>query len=231
MLCLTESEHDKWFSRLKSCALNQAGHPNKKIYEWKVATTGESSSLALKGDRGELVYLLAGRQIVTSERLEVLALGTDKRYADGESLISTVESVLRDEAIPVIPWGFGKWYGKRGRILKRLIDSHVGHAIYLGDNGGRSSILPYPSHFRLAEARGIRILPGSDPLPFPNESSKAGSYGFALFGTIDCAKPASDVKRILLDPAVQPVPYGKPETLFRFIRNQCAMQLRKRNSR
>ncbi len=231
VLCLTESIYDNWFSRLKSCAQNKAEHPSRKIYEWKVATTGDPLSLELKGGKGELVYILAGRQIVTSERLEVLALGTDSRYIDGESLITTVESVLRDDAIPVIPWGFGKWYGKRGDILKKLIESHDEHTIFLGDNGGRSSILPYPSHFRLAEARGIRILPGSDPLPFPHESKKPGSYGFAVFGTIDCARPVSDLKRIILDPAVRLVPYGKPETLSRFIRNQCAMQMLMRNSK
>ena len=50
------------------------------------------------------------------------------------------------------------------RIMKKIPN------MFLGDNGGRSSMLPYPTQFNLAEANEMKILPGSDPLPFPQEA-------------------------------------------------------------
>jgi hypothetical protein len=227
---MTEGKRDNWFGRLIKCAEGETKDRWDMIGKWAVEKTGESSSLIINGEGGELLFVIAGRQIVTAERLEVLALGTSGTFSDGESLSVTVSSILESGGIPVIPWGFGKWYGERGLILKKFIESEDKTPLFLGDNGGRPHIMPYPHHFRLAEASGIRILPGSDPLPFPSESWRPGSFGFIINGTIDHAKPADDIKKIILDPATRPTPFGKLEKFSRFLRNQWAMQIRKRNT-
>jgi len=99
---------------------------------------------------------------------------------------------------------------------------------FLGDGAGRPFFWGTPSHFREAEARGIRILPGTDPLPFPRQMGRAGSYGFLLEGTIDLTRPAEGIKTALLDPSSRLTPFGKAERALPFIRNQIAMQRRKR---
>jgi hypothetical protein len=161
VLCLTEGKRDNWFGRLIKCAEGGAKDLRGMIGKWAVEKIDDSSSLMMNGDGGELLLVIAGRQIVTAERL------------------------------------------------------------------GRPPFLPYPNHFLLGEQKGIRILPGSDPLPIASESWRPGSFGFSVSGQIDFTKPARDIKEIIMDPATCPVPYGKLEKFSRFIWNQCAMQLRK----
>ena len=63
--------------------------------------------------------------------------------------------------------------------------------------------------------KGIRILPGSDPLPFDYECGKAGSWGFALENLISNEYPAKDIKKLLMEPATRINAYGKLEKPFR----------------
>jgi hypothetical protein len=130
-------------------------------------------------------------------------------------------------AVPVIPWGFGKWMGTRGKIVRDLLELARKTDIFLGDNGGRPAFLPRPVHFNSAESLGIRILPGSDPLPFSSEYWRPGSFGFLVEGAMNHEHPGKDLGYILLDPNTLPKPYGKLENPYRFFRNQIAMQIRK----
>lgn len=53
---------------------------------------------------------MAGRQIVTAEKLEVLALGTDLDIDDGRPIREVLSLVTENGGLPVIPWGAGKWW-------------------------------------------------------------------------------------------------------------------------
>ena len=97
----------------------------------------------------------------------------------------------------------------------------------LGDNGGRPGVLPAPAQWRLARRRGIKILPGTDPLPFASEGARAGGVGFVLEGPLDRERPAQDLKRLIREEAGQPRTYGRPEAFARFCRNQIRMKLRR----
>ena len=95
---------------------------------------------------------------------------------------------------------------------------------FLGDNGGRPRVASAPRLFRLAEERGIAVLPGSDPLPFPGQVRKVGGYGFVLTGDVVPERPAAGLKRILAGLTQSPPSFGRRESLPGFVRSQLGMQ-------
>jgi hypothetical protein len=165
---------------------------------------------------------------VTAEDLEILALCTDANFPEGLPLDATLDLVQRAGGMPAIPWGAGKWLGKRGAIVRHSLESQASGKLFLGDNSGRPVFWGTPRHFELAQQRGIRVLPGTDPLPFASEYWRPGSFGFALSETLTPEHPAGDLKRLLVDPSTVLSPYGSLENPYRFVRNQIRMQLRKR---
>jgi len=226
LLLLTESFGDHWFERL--CRRADGDEPpSGGESAWSFARTSEGCSLVAHGPEGQTLVLVAGRQIVTGEDLEVLALGTDSRFQDGAPLEAVVELARDADAFPVIPWGFGKWLGNRGRVLTDFLARSSGDELMLGDNSGRPVFWRSPFHFSIARRRGIHILPGSDPLPFPRECERVASFGSSAPAPFDLEKPADRVKQLLRD-GLRTRPYGDLETPLRFARNQIEMQLKKR---
>lgn len=219
VLFLTESQRENKFFELKK--------KNDHIKGWSMLNTEENYSMYLRSGDGQAVFLIAGRQIVAEENLEVLALGTDKVIEDGLSFASTIEQVLAEGAVPVIPWGAGKWIGKRGRILESYLRNISGTGLFLGDNGGRPFFWKNVLHFKLALDKGISILPGSDPLPFPDQCRKPGSFGFSMNGSISRESPFQDIKNLLYNTESSINSFGLPEAALGFIFNQVRMQIRK----
>jgi hypothetical protein len=227
VLFLSEATGDHWFRRCR-----QTAEANPDPCRWSLRTTAEPLSLIAEASNGRRLILVAGHQLVTAERLEVLALVTSERPPDGLTLADAVAETRARDGVPVIPWGAGKWLGRRGQLLHRFLDQHrVNRDLFLGDNSGRPWIWGRPRHFRLADRLGIRVLPGSDALPFPSQACRAGGFGFWGLRQPSLDRPAEDLKRTLRDPEFQPRPYGALETPSRFIRHQLAMQLRKRRER
>lgn len=173
------------------------------------------------------IIVISGFQIVTKEKLEVLALGTAARIVDGLPIEETISNVNVLGGIPVIPWGFGKWYGKRGIKIKELIEKNR-TSFFLGDNGGRSNILPTPSQFKLAEANCIKILPGSDPLPFSSEVERPLSYGFLINTDLEVKDPWLFINKIMLNQNFTFEKFGKLTSPLNFIKTQLLMQIKKR---
>jgi hypothetical protein len=232
VLLLTEGRRQRVFQRLQEETKkgnNRIG--DVKTGAYRVFATEEAESLRIQRMDGTCLFLVSGRQIVTAERLEVLALSTVSEIPDGLPLEETVAAVEKEGSLPVIPWGFGKWIGRRGRILKRFLENANRPDFFLGDNGGRPAFLPEPAHFSFGRERGIRILPGSDPLPFLSETDRAGSFGFTLRVSLDPDRPAHGIGTALFDRATRPEPYGRLETPFRLLRNQIAMQMMKFGNR
>lgn len=227
LLMLTETAAADQFGSIKSTGGND--NTGNKFGAWAFEPTAESCSLRLRLSTGEEIFVIAGRQILTAERLEVLALGSDVVYPDGEIIETCIERIRATGAVVVLPWGFGKWWGRRGHIIRRLLDQGGATSFYLGDNSGRPKFLPSPSEFSSATARGMHILPGTDPLPFPEEASRVGRFGFCLHAAVSTEMPAADLKRMLSDQETKPIAYGRGEGLLRFIRNQMAMQFVKRS--
>jgi hypothetical protein len=220
-LMLTESAGESAFRRLRSGALV----PDQP---WKLRPTGEERSLVAESDAPDAVTLVAGRQIVTRDRLEVLALGTLDELPDGLPFAETVARVKESGAVAVIPWGFGKWWFRRGRLVGELVRASRGETLFLGDNGGRLRYAPRPRLFEEAARHGVYVLPGSDPLPFPSQNTRAGGFGCLIEGAINDDRPAESLLALLGALTCQPRAFGRAEGLTRFATSQIRMQLRKR---
>ena len=168
---------------------------------------------------------MAGRQIITAEGLELLALATDSMFEDGLSISSALGTVREQDAIPVFPWGVGKWLGKRGKLLSTLLESETNTDLCLGDNSGRPVFWRNPLHFQQARVKNFDLLPGTDPLPFPEEAHRVGSFGFMVNGSLSNTQPSTDLKRILRNRSSQKIAYGQLETALRFTANQIRLRI------
>ncbi len=221
VLLFTESKGADRFAEL-AAAGDAAG-------DFRLEPTAEAASLLARSREGPVLLLVAGRQIVVDGRLEVLALCTTERFPDGASLATTLERVRTAGAVPVLPWGFGKWWGRRGERVARVVRSVAPGSLLLGDNGGRPRSLPAPPLFRLARSHGLPILAGSDPLPFPYQIRRVGSYGSILADTeLDSRHPAESLARALLALRSTPPAFGRRVPLAAFAWAQMRMQVRRR---
>lgn len=219
---LTETSSDNRFQ-----ALAKVAGTHQQSNTWQFAPTKEDCSLLAVGNENQALVLVAGRQIVTKENLEVLALGTTQSFQDQLSINQVLKQVRDAHALTVLPWGFGKWLAGRGKIVESLLESRKHPELFLGDNSGRLGLLPRSRLFAKAVEQKIVILPGSDPLPFTREMSKPGSFGCILSQPISMDTPAGDIKKALTEPKVSISPFGRAEYPFRFVRNQVAMQFRR----
>ena len=202
-----------------------------RVGDWSVAPVpAEPESLWLRGERGELV-VVCGRQVIAEPGLEVMALGTDKRIEDGLGLAQTLEIARSANAIPVLPWGFGKWTGQRKQRIRALLASSAVSDLWVGDNGGRLRNLPRPRLLEEAEARGVGILPGTDPFPFGNDYRRVGSFGFRLEAVLDPSRPWQSIRAALGKLKRSPLPYGRGEGWLNFAFKQLWIQVDKRFSR
>lgn len=234
VLWMSECAGDDWFGRFAALARAPQGTPAARPLElggWAFQPGGEEGALLARVAGGaRRLLLVAGRQVACAEGLEVLALGTLARFEDGLPIRETLARVRDAGALAVIPWGAGKWLGQRAELLSSLLRDARPGGLFLGDESARPIFWPTPRHLREAAALGIRNLPGSDPLPFPRENGRAGSYGFWLHGALDAQRPVSSLKALLRDAATQLHPFGRREWPLAFLRNQIAMQLRKRRA-
>ena len=255
LLALTESCSQDVFGEMRRQVVGADSALSRNVAdlgEWQITLTEEPDSLkatrerAALGDRAlpsETLYVVAGRQIASSEGLEVLALATDQPFEDFQSMEETIQAVVDRGGVPVVPWGVGKWMGRRGRRLSALLGAPL-PKLFLADNSSRPSFWPEPPLFRVARSRGLFVLSGTDPLPLKSEANRAGLAGFQLVGTFDSDCPAASLRRALLTVGEAaeagtsvdgtfrlPQIYGALERPVRAVRNQLAMQFIKRFGR
>jgi hypothetical protein len=227
-LLMTECAPDHYFSALLGAA---RGAPSQALPlgRWKPRPTAEATSVVVE-EGARRLFVVGGRQIACKEGLEVLILGTDRHFQDGRP----IREVLREAAalgVPhVIPWGPGKWFFARGRLVSDLLKEFSKPLLFLGDEGGRPGFWPYPSHFGEGAEQGVRDLPGTDPLPFAHDLSKVGRVGFRMPLELDPERPAQSLFSALAQPQARLERFAKLEPPLRFVRNQVAMQLRKRRA-
>lgn len=206
-----------------ACWFQRARNGQEEGGAWRFERTSEFESLvACRGD--ERLLVIAGRQIATRDGLEVLALARDAGVPDGLPFGETLHRVRASGALPVLPWGFGKWWGRRGRLIAGALERRGSAPLFLGDNGGRPAAGGAPGLFAEARARGVAVLPGSDPLPLPWHSGRAGTYGFLLEGGLDAERPAADLRQRVRGLREGPRAFGRLAPLSRFLRDQLALR-------
>ncbi len=233
ILLLTESVGVSVFSELQAIAESGEGspsaHPSSRAGEWQFYRAGESNCQLARRPDGESVYIFAGQQLISSEQLEVLCLCATLECADRTfSLEEITTKVWAAGGVAVVPWGVGKWMGRRGSILDTFIRDDHRYPVILGDNGNRPLFWPYPRHLAEAERNGWPVISGSDPLPLADHYRRIGSYGGWVAGRrLDASRPVTDLKSILTDGSSLR-PYGKKRGVFRFFQDQLLVNMRKR---
>lgn len=214
-LCLADFAGANGWKRLEEL------RPHSENGPWTITTCDEQAMLATH-KAGDRLWLIAGRQIVTEERIEIMALGTFKTLENGLSMDESLSLLKNHGALPVLPWGVGKWWGKRGKVVKDIMQQPQ---ILLGDNGGRPRCWR-PSLLSHARRLGIPVLPGSDPLPIDSDRERNGAFGVVVKGTPSPAAPTAWLKeKITAHPFDFPT-FGGPLGLSQFISRQLALRKR-----
>jgi len=187
------------------------------------AVPGEPETLVAR--RGaDSVAVVCGRQVRAADGLEVLALGTRQEFPDGLPFPEALAAVRSSGALTVIPWGFGKWLGARGRRVEQALETVGQEAVFVGDNGSRLSLAGQPALVRAAQQRGFRVLPGTDPFPFAGGYRRVGQFGF--LADIEPAEvaPWRTLREWLLARPASPRPYGQATGPMTFAFNQVGIQ-------
>lgn len=198
------------------------------IGEWRLRQTSEDCSLVAERGGSDRLFMIRGRQISTSRGLEVLALATAESFEEGLGLRETVERVHRSGALPVIPWGFGKFWFRRGREVEKVLCEESVEEVFVSDNRNRTIWLPRSSILSRVRQSGQLDLPGTDPLPFEGFETAVGSYGFVLNARreLDSETPATSFRREVRRLEEQPDVFGRRIGLAPFVRSQILLQVR-----
>ena len=190
---------------------------------------GEPQTILASSGEGEIA-IVCGRQVRCALGLEALALGTTAQYSDGRGLEETLERIRADGGLAVVPWGFGKWMGRAGGIVRDLFSacSDAPGRVFAGDNGGRLHLWGMPRLLEAATEAGFRVLPGTDPFPFAADYRRVGAFGFVAEAEISQSAPWGSLKQWLESPGAAPKPYGRALNPLQFLFNQGWMQIHNR---
>lgn len=222
-LLIAETATDRSFSRLVEAVPRLGGRLSLR-------GTTEPESVIVASRAGVELVLVGGRQLVTGEGLEILVFGGARTEVDdGQSAGTILERAADPDSVAIVPWGFGKWWFGRGRLVGQLLREYA-RSIALGDNGGRPVGTPRPGAFRLATQLNVPILPGSDPLPLASQSSRAGSYGVVLPCDPDFDRPAAQLVSLLRERTLRRTTFGGRVDMVQFAVAQLTLHARRRGS-
>ena len=148
----------------------------------------DGNVLNLRRDSDALeLSLLPGRQVISREKIEILALGCTEAIDDGQPAIDVIYQIMQLGQVPVLPWSPGKWFGERGKLIEKLINELKPGDLLIGDTPLRPYGWPVPRLMKLAKNKGFTIVAGSDPLPFSGEEHWLGAYHSVVHSEEVCA--------------------------------------------
>jgi len=192
ILCMAERLDCHWFQDLKNGRLDLPADYSVK------SLPSDPAAVVLTVGADCRLFLLAGRQIVTVERLEILALSCDGEFRNGASAADTIEEILKRGGVPVLAWAPGKWMFRRGDVVAELIRSFTPERLLLCDPAIRPALFREPSLMRLARSKGLKVICGSDPLPLHGEEELIGTWCSTIEGNFDASQPAKSMSSLLL---------------------------------
>lgn len=219
VLMLTESGVLDRYAELQSRGAHQLG-------AWSLRPVAGEDLALLASNGDSRILVVAGRQVVTAEGLEVLQLATRAHARDGLPLDEVLRVGEQADAINVLPWGAGKWLGARGRLVAACAGRVREGSLLLGDNGGRPALWPEPAPLRAARRAGRIVLSGSDPLPIEGDERRVGSFGVAFTdAALDERAPVAALKRLVRGAgAASARPFGASLGLGAFVAAQRALR-------
>lgn len=197
------------------------GDPCRPFDEWRCSVLEAPHHYRFVNGAGIALRILRGTQLTSSEGLEVLSIGPSAERFSGPAA-RIVESIAAAGNLVILPWGVGKWWGRRGEVVRAVLDGSAGKRLLLGDNGGRPWFWPESPLFKLARTRGVAVLPGSDPLPLAGDERRVGSMGARL----DLDRSWADWQEGLCSAGWHV--FGSRMGAWRFLRNQVGLRMARR---
>ncbi|NOZ60693.1 MAG: hypothetical protein GXO74_03340 [Calditrichaeota bacterium] len=189
----------------------------------------DSVTIAVKEKDARILFIFAGRQLVTAENLEVLSLISDFNLADRAAPLDEVIGLIeQSQGIPALNWAPGKWFAARGRVVEKMISENAPEKFFIGDSTMRNTLWSTPKLVKKAKKKGFAVLAGSDPLPFSGEEKMIGSYGFLLEGDFSAKNPAELMRKILRENRGSIRIVGKRNNPFTFVLRQYKIMREKK---
>jgi hypothetical protein len=175
---------------------------------------------------GVMLHLFRGCQVVTHERVEVLGVVPRAEVAAGQALKATLDEIVSLGGIPVLPWSPGKWWGRRGKLVRDAYRNYP--EVWAGDIPmrwwGRTLDLGWGPGARRCQ----RVVRGSDPLPIHGDEARAGSYMTGLMLDDSHFMLKSDISRALFktlrSASGNATPLGRPDSFITSSRRWLALR-------
>ncbi len=191
LLLLTERSDCWFFDNLSADQLPE---------EYSLDRLAEGPGVKITSPAKETLFLIAGRQIVSRESLEVCALACtlqlpDRQYAAAE----IVDRVHLAGGVPALNWAPGKWLFSRGKVVVALLQRFHPDELLIGDTTMRPALWSTPCLMRSAQRSGFHILAGSDPLPFSGEEKQIGRYACRMQAAWQNDRPIASLRAALLN--------------------------------
>ncbi|MGD9250145.1 MAG: hypothetical protein PVG19_02920 [Desulfobacterales bacterium] len=191
---------------------------------WQLRSTAETNSILAQASEGHQLVMVLGHQVISEEGLEILGFTPHRTVPAGLPVDQIIARIRASKGIAIIPWGFGKWMGRRKSLVVRLVETwHNNFSI--GDNGGRSLFFSSAAIFKKARQKGIRILPGSDPLPIRGETKRIGTCGFCINGRLDLDRPLAHIIQTLRLPHQEVRLFARHANPIEFVIKQVMLRL------
>lgn len=222
ILCLTESRGFNFFQNLK----DQLKTDNS-IAGWSLSEIAKQPAILLRSDDQNII-IVAGRQVITRQGLEVHALFSEQTYDDGQDIQFIIDQINESASIAVLPWGVGKWLGNRGAIIEKLLNDNEPGNLAIADISARPALWPQPDQFRIARKSGFNCLYGTDPLPIDYEQSRIASAGMVMELPSDITAAVAELKERLLKQTENHF-YGTRVSVLRFIKDQLMLRLNRQS--
>ena len=204
VLCLAERADCSFFQSLAQDEIRLPGD------RWRIVAWDPDGGVKIRHlpDHRDL-WIMAGRQIVSAERIEVCGLFSDAPIADGLPAREIIRAILDTGGLPALDWAPGKWLFNRGRLVRALVAEFPPAQLILIDTSLRFHGWPASRLYAAARQQGRAVLAGSDPLPFAGEEALAGSYRctFSIPAPDDSTRLVAPLKAALTAGAL-PIEFG-----------------------
>ncbi len=187
-------------------------------------------AIRLHDSKQRVLYIMAGRQIVTAESLEVCCLVSTFNLPDRQfSTVETIRRVNQAGGVAALNWAPGKWLFKRGKLVARLLDEFTPEQLLIGDTSMRPDFWTTPRLMKQAMRKSFRIVAGSDPLPFKGEEENIGRYVCSLEAPWQEDRPVESLRMALIDPKNAIRRLGRRSATLEFIGRQVRIMQEKKN--
>lgn len=162
------------------------------------------------------LWVLAGRQHNTAEKVEICSLFSDAPLPATLALPDLLAAIYDANAVPLLNFAPGKWLFKRGKLLAAAIRALPPEKPFLfADTSLRPIGWPTPALLRLAKTLRRPVLAGSDPLPFASEAAWPGAYCASL-----ACPPPPDPSSLV--PYLRSILLATPPPAFRLVGRRSA---------